>query len=61
MAWGGCIMMTIIADDDEGEEVVIDLSYSELLEARAEVEKLFREADALLLIEMQRIRSLLSA
>ena len=54
-------MMTIIADDDEGEEVVIDLSYSELLEARAEVEKLFREADALLLIEMQRIRSLLSA
>jgi hypothetical protein len=50
-----------IADDDEGEEVVVsvvDLSDSEALEARAEAEKLFREAEALLSIEMQRISAI---
>ena len=37
---------------------VVDLSDSEALEARAEAEKLFREAEALLSIEMQRISAI---
>ena len=49
--------MTIIANDDEGVVMAsaIDLSESEALEARAEAEALLRDAEALRVIEMQRI------